>query len=238
MRTIDQEGIDHIKQWEKLRLLAYKPTVNDKWTIGWGHTRTAREGKVITEAKAEDLLREDLDWVERAVNNRVHVYLTQNQYNALCSFVYNIGEQAFITSTLLELLNDEKYNEVPTQLMRWNKQTKPDGSKEEIRGLTRRRASEIALWGRTQAETELAHGAPTAPEGRTKVAILKESKTAKVGTGLALSGSAGLITEVGQFQGIIDSLQGASPYFYGALLIAGCWFVYNRWLDSKKGRAV
>jgi lysozyme len=234
MRTLSSRGRDHIKQWEQLQLYAYLPTQNDRWTIGWGHTHTAVAGMLITVEQAEALLSQDLEWAEREVSNRVKVYLSQNQYDALVSFVFNIGVTQFRTSTLLEVLNDEKYEQVPGQLARWNKQTKQNGNAEEVRGLTRRRAAEAALWGGYEEE-EFAYGSPAPPQGRKGTTILKESKTAKAGFSLAGIGGVNLLAEVGEFQGVMDIMQGASPY---VLVGLGGWFVYNRWLDSKKGKAV
>ena len=91
----------------------------------------------ITEGGAEALLRHDLEWVESTINKNVKVPLNQNQYDALASFIYNVGAGAFRKSTLLRLLNQGDYTGAAGQFQRWNKA----GGK-VLRGLTRRRQAE------------------------------------------------------------------------------------------------
>jgi len=135
------EDIDHIKKWEALRLKAYLPTPNDVPTIGYGHTKTAKMGMVITEKDAERLLREDLDWVEEALEELVEVPLSQPQYDALASFVFNIGRTGFAKSTLLRKLNASDYVGAAEEFPRWNKQ-----KGKVLKGLTRRRADEREMF--------------------------------------------------------------------------------------------
>jgi GH24 family phage-related lysozyme (muramidase) len=134
-------NISLIKKHEGLRLEAYLPTPNDVWTIGYGHTHTTKQGMKITEKQAEALLRKDIAWAEKAVNNLVVVPLTQNQFDALVSFVFNVGEGAFSTSTLLRLLNSGDYNGAANQFLRWNKQ-----KGRVLNGLTKRREEERKLF--------------------------------------------------------------------------------------------
>lgn len=134
-------NIDIIKKHEGLRLEAYLPTPNDVWTIGYGHTHTTKQGMKITAGQAESLLRKDIAWVEKAVNTLVVVPLTQNQFDALSSLVFNIGEGAFSTSTLLRLLNAGDYEGAANQFPRWNKQ-----KGRVLNGLTRRRQEERQLF--------------------------------------------------------------------------------------------
>lgn len=135
------KNIDKIKEHEGLRLQAYLPTPNDVWTIGYGHTSTAKKGMVITEEQAEALLRKDIAWVEEAINTKVVVPLTQNQYDALASLIYNIGAGAFSKSTLLKMLNAGDYKGAADQFLRWDKQ-----KGKTLRGLTRRRQEERELF--------------------------------------------------------------------------------------------
>lgn len=138
--NIGKEGLDLIKQFEGLRLKAYKCPAG-VWTIGYGHTKTAKPDMVITKAEATKLLIKDLAWVEAAVNNHVTVYLNQSQYDALCSFTYNVGASALKKSTLVRLLNAGDYEGAERQFKRWNKA----GGK-TLKGLTRRREAEEALF--------------------------------------------------------------------------------------------
>jgi len=127
-----------IKKWEGLRLEAYKPTANDVWTIGWGHTSGVHEGMSITKGQAQRFFEEDTQWAEDAVNRLVKVVLNQNQFDALVSFVFNIGETNFAKSTLLRKLNAKRYDEAADEFMRWKYQ---DGK--VLKGLVRRRSHEM-----------------------------------------------------------------------------------------------
>lgn len=135
------KNISLIKKHEGLRLEAYLPTPNDVWTIGYGHTHTTKQGQKITEAQAEALLRKDIKWAEEAVNKSVVVPLTQNQFDALVSFVFNVGAGAFGSSTLLRLLNSKDYEGAANQFLRWNKQKGV-----ALKGLTKRREEERKLF--------------------------------------------------------------------------------------------
>ena len=133
-------GIALIKEFEGLRLEAYKCPAG-VWTIGYGTTRNIKEGMRITEFGAEYLLREDLNWVEDTILLSVKVPLTQTQYDALCSFIYNVGGGAFRASTMLRLLNNGDYEGAKGQFARWNKS---DGK--VLAGLVRRREAEAELF--------------------------------------------------------------------------------------------
>lgn len=140
-QPVSIENLEFIKKHEGLRLKAYKPTPRDVWTIGYGHTKTAVKGMMITEKEAEKLFRGDLAWVRKAIATEVTVPLTQPQYDALASFVYNLGATNFRTSTLLRKLNASDYVGAANELPRWNKQ-----KGKVLRGLTKRRAAERVLF--------------------------------------------------------------------------------------------
>ena len=141
-RRVNAAGITLIKEHETLRLTPYL-CPGHVWTIGYGHTRTVRLGMKITADQAEVLLDEDLRLVERAIMRLVQVPLTDNQFAALASFVFNVGIANFEHSTLLKLLNRGWYEQVPAQLSRWNR-----ASGEVLGGLARRRAAEARLWNK------------------------------------------------------------------------------------------
>ena len=140
MKQINQDGLNLIKQWEGLRLEAYLCPAK-VWTIGYGHTATAKKGMSISEAEAVNLLRGDLARFQRCVENAVTVPLNDNQFAALVSFCFNVGEGAFRGSTLLKKLNAGNYDAVSSELARWNKVGKSVSA-----GLTNRRAAEAGLW--------------------------------------------------------------------------------------------
>jgi len=142
--SISKAGIDHIKSYEKLKLVAYLPTKNDVPTIGYGHTKGVKLGSKIDEQQAELFLREDLAWVEACVKKYVKVLMTQSQYDGLCGFVFNLGEANFAKSTMLKYINAGRWVDASKSMMQWNKQRTPQGLV-VLDGLTKRRAKEAAM---------------------------------------------------------------------------------------------
>jgi lysozyme len=142
MRT-SQKGIDLIKSSEGLRLTAYPDpaTGGEPWTIGYGTTRGVKPGMKITTTQAEEYLKTDVGRFEPELAKLVKVPLTQNQWDALMSFVYNLGSANLASSTLLKLLNAGDYTRAADQFPRWNK-----AAGKEMPGLTKRRAAEQALF--------------------------------------------------------------------------------------------
>lgn len=111
---IDNSGIALIQGFEGTKLQAYQD-VKGVWTIGTGTTiypngNYVKRGDVITQAQADQYLQYDLQRFVNSVNSLVKVPLSQNQFNALVSLVYNIGSTAFANSTLLRTLNSGNYN--------------------------------------------------------------------------------------------------------------------------------
>ena len=139
-----EKGLALIKQFEGLELEAYQ-CVAGVWTIGYGHTRTAQPGMRITESEAEELLREDLEVKEEAVRDLITVPLNQNEFDALASFVYNIGAGNFRRSTLRRKLNAGDRAGAADEFLRWNK-ARVNGELMVMRGLARRRAAERELF--------------------------------------------------------------------------------------------
>lgn len=139
-RRISPKGIALIKEFEGCKLTAYRDAVG-VWTIGYGSTGAhVKPGMTITQAEAEKLLLDDLDRFESAVAKYAKV-ATQDQFDALVSFAFNVGPEALRTSTLLRLHNEGQYALAAEQFARWNKA----GGK-VMAGLTRRRAAEAALY--------------------------------------------------------------------------------------------
>lgn len=135
-----QKGIELIKEFEGFRNTAYLCPAH-VWTIGYGSTYGVKRGMKISKEEAEELLKNDIKWAERAVLRNVRVEMTQGIFDALVSFVFNCGESAFRNSTLLKLLNSRKYAEAADQLLRWNK-----AGQKVLEGLTRRRMAERKLF--------------------------------------------------------------------------------------------
>ncbi|REF27770.1 lysozyme [Xenorhabdus cabanillasii] len=120
---ISENGINKIKSYEGLRLKAYPDPATgvEPWTIGYGHTKGVVPGQVITKQQAEVLLREDLNPIYAVLGQCVKVPLTQGQFDALCSLIFNVGIGNFIHSTLLKKLNQGDYQEAAQEFLKWDK---------------------------------------------------------------------------------------------------------------------
>lgn len=139
MKT-SQNGIDLIKQFERCRLEAYKALSTEKYfTIGYGHMGAdVKQGMIISQARAEELLKTDLEKCEKSVTTATAKYsgLNQNQFDALVSFTYNCG-----AGNLAKLVEGRTLAQVAEAIMKYNK---ADGK--ELAGLTRRRKAERELF--------------------------------------------------------------------------------------------
>ena len=138
---ISDRGIRFIEREEGCRLAAYRDT-GGIWTVGVGDTNHAHEGLVITQEQADAFLREDLRTAETAIANLIAVPLTQAQYDALCSFTFNVGGGNLGGSTLRRLLNAGDYAGAANQFGRWVH----DAQGHELQDLADRRARERALF--------------------------------------------------------------------------------------------
>tara|TARA_S200002703_G_scaffold74749_1_gene64464 strand:+ start:1717 stop:2160 length:444 start_codon:yes stop_codon:yes gene_type:complete len=138
--NISQEGLSLIKKFEGCELEAYKCAAG-VWTIGYGSTKGVKQGDTISQEDADKLLLHEMKEYETYVNDMVNVDLTQNQFDALVSWVFNLGPANLAASTLLKVLNTKDYEGVPAQIKRWNKA----GGK-VLQGLIRRREAEALLF--------------------------------------------------------------------------------------------
>lgn len=142
---ISDEGLELIKHFEGCELEAYKCAAG-VWTIGYGHTKDIQEGDKWSQDKADFMLWRELEEeYEQYVHDYVHVPLNQSQFDALVSWTYNLGPANLKASTMLKKLNNGEYEEVPTQMARWNKAT-VNGERTVLEGLTRRRKAEGQLF--------------------------------------------------------------------------------------------
>jgi lysozyme len=139
--NISENGIALVKDSELCRLDSYQDPVG-VWTVGYGHTGPeVKEGLHITQDAAEALLLSDLETVEKCIANSVSVGLTQGQYDALCSFVFNLGCSALRNSTLLRLLNAGDDIGAAEQFKRWD-----HAGGKVLAGLTKRREAEAEMF--------------------------------------------------------------------------------------------
>ncbi|MDD4986087.1 MAG: lysozyme [Dehalococcoidales bacterium] len=140
MRHIIQAGLDLIKGFEGLFLTAYFCAAG-YLTIGWGHLVKKDEPKSITKERAEVYLSQDVQAAERAVLRLIKVPLSDAQFSALVSFVYNLGAGALQRSTLRSKLNRGEYVDASGEFRKW---VWAGGKK--LNGLIRRREAERRMF--------------------------------------------------------------------------------------------
>jgi len=139
MRTSDK-GLELIKKHEGLKLTAYKCPAG-VWTIGYGHTRTAKSGLTIEQRTADELLKQDVRFAEIAVAKELPT-ISQSKFDALVSFVFNVGAGAFQRSTLLKRIKaNQEEHLIRHEFSRWDKA----GGK-VLAGLVRRRQDEANMY--------------------------------------------------------------------------------------------
>ena len=147
---VSNTGLSLIKSFEGLMLNPYLCSAG-KPTIGWGSTyypdgkKVTLQDKEITEEKAFEILEyiANKDFGNN-INKVVKVPLNQNQFDALVSFAYNVGNGNFNSSTLLRKLNSSDYEGAANEFKKWNR----SGGK-ILAGLARRRKAEKELFDRT-----------------------------------------------------------------------------------------
>ena len=137
---ISQEGLSLIKKFEGCELEAYKCAAG-VWTIGYGSTKGVEEGNTITQEEADKLLLDEMEEYEGYINDMVKVDLKQNEFDALVSWVYNLGSSNLSSSTLLQKLNTKEWDDVPNQIKRWN-----EAGGKVLQGLIRSREAEALLF--------------------------------------------------------------------------------------------
>ncbi|MFM9889795.1 MAG: lysozyme [Rickettsiales bacterium] len=138
-------GLSLIRRFEGCSLVPYLCPAH-YWTIGYGHVLTGatpQHHPPITMADAVRLLESDARLAAAAVSRLINVPLSQNQFDALASFTFNLGAAALQRATLRRVVNRGDHAQVPTELMRW-----VWGGGQQLPGLIARRAAEGALYGR------------------------------------------------------------------------------------------
>ena len=141
---VSKQCVNFVKFLEGFAPLEYT-CVSGKRVIGYGHILAPEEVYIcgVSEKKAEDLLKQDLDIIEKAIDSLVHVELKKHQKDALICFAFSIGLRAFKLSSLLKMLNEALYDQIPKQIMRW---IYVDGRVNT--GLMRRRQAESGLFAK------------------------------------------------------------------------------------------
>ncbi len=140
---ISQKGVELIKKYEGCVLKAYKPVATERYyTIGYGHYGSdVKRGMTITQDVAEDLLKKDIAPIEQALNH-LCINFTQNAFDSLVSWIFNLGIGNFNTSTMKKYIVAHKSDvEITDQMVKWhNTNGRP------LLGLKRRRVDEANMW--------------------------------------------------------------------------------------------
>lgn len=137
-------GLNLIKGYEGLRMSAHY-TPNEEWTVGYGHSATARHGMSVTEGDAERLLRQDVQPIEKTIADTVRAPLNQNEHDAIVSLIFNIGEENWKRSTVLRKLNEGDKLAAARAFEMWTR-ARVNGELVQLDGLVRRRAAEKSLF--------------------------------------------------------------------------------------------
>ena len=140
-RRIGQAGLALIKQFEGCRLIAYQCSAG-VWTIGYGHTAGVYKGMKITQAQADAFLKQDIAKFEKYINNPSYVPFTdklnQNQFDALVSFAFNLGQ-----GNVKKLCTGRTINQISSAMQQYCK-----AAGKTLPGLQRRRKAEAALYNK------------------------------------------------------------------------------------------
>lgn len=157
-RTIGQAGLALIKQFEGCRLIAYQCSAG-VWTIGYGHTAGVYKGMKITQAQADAFLKQDVAKFEKYINNLSYVpftaQLNQNQFDALVSFAFNLGQ-----GNVKKMCTGRTINQIPSAMQQYCK-----AAGKTLPGLQRRRKAEAALYNK---KVESCTGATTTTVKKTE----------------------------------------------------------------------
>jgi lysozyme len=141
---VSRAAIELIKRFEGYRPVAAR-LPDGRWTIGYGHTHTARPGAQVSEQDAEALLLYDLISISHGVDEAVYATLTQNQFDALCAFAFNLGLETFRRSAVLRRVNEGASIEAAFAMELWRK-AEFEGETIVVDALVRRRAAEKLLF--------------------------------------------------------------------------------------------
>ena len=236
--SVSEAGVSLVKKFEGLHKVTSEGDVRayrcpaGRWTIGWGHCKGVKSGMRATVEECEKFLQEDLNEAGNVVTRFVNVPLTQQQYDALASFVFNLGSGNFQSSSLLKKLNQGLYDDIPEQIMRWNK-ARVEGELKALKGLTRRRTAEAALFSMD---------APLADEGgdlmaqKPEQSAVKPLKKSKTLAGAGVAGGAGIMTEVAsQLQPLVGYSESIKYIFLAASLAGVALVTYARLKDNQEG---
>ena len=173
--TISDKGLKLIKAFEGFRPVD-RELITGQRIVGYGHRLYSEDAVMMNKNEAETVLRTDLEPFEDMINSEVHAPISQSQFDALCSFSYNIGPKAFLQSDTLRALNNGRPLDAANGLDVWRK-SEIAGKTYVVDALMRRRTAEKALFLRTEHNL---------PAGREDLPPVKDTTIAGLSTEDAL----------------------------------------------------
>lgn len=238
--TINAEGLDLIKDYEGLRLEAYRCPAGI-WTIGYGHTLDVSPGDTITRAQADAYLASDLKGFAASVRKLCKVKPNPNQLAAMTSLAFNIGTGAFQKSTVLKRHNAGDTTAAANAFGMWNKAT-VNGKKVVLPGLVSRRAREAALYLKAAKKTDRTP-MPQAVADEPPPLNNGDMWTKAAGTAIGASGpvtkAAEVAEQVGQVGWAFQSVLELGVWTIAAMAVIGIggYFVWQALKRREEGRA-
>ena len=140
LMKISQKGIDLIKKFEGCKLYAYRDSVG-VLTIGIGHTKNVKAGMAITQQQADAFLKDDIKPIETLLNG-MGINYTQGEFDSLISFIFNLGQGNFKSSTMYKYIVAKKSDlEITDQMVKWH-----NAGGRPLLGLKKRRVAEANMW--------------------------------------------------------------------------------------------
>ena len=140
LMKISQKGIDLIKKFEGCKLFAYRDSVGIA-TIGYGHIKGVKMGMAITQGQAEQFLKDDIAPFERVLNS-MNINFTQGQFDALCSWTFNLGTGNFKSSAMYKCIVARKSDlDITDQMVKWH-----NAGRKPLLGLKKRRTEEANMF--------------------------------------------------------------------------------------------
>jgi lysozyme len=234
-----ESGLNLIKKFEGLHRVQPDGTVSSYrcpagvWTAGWGTTYGVKSGTKWTVEECEERLRKDVQKFEQAVKRKVNVPLSQSQFDSLVSWTYNLGEGNLSSSTLLKKLNKGLYEDIPSEMMKWNK-ARVSGVLQPLAGLTRRRAAEASVFSMDASIPSDDNGAAM-PQKVTSAAPKKLIKS-KTMAGVGVAGTATMLGELApQLQALVPYAASMKTIFLIVAVGGIALAAYARMKDHKEG---
>lgn len=148
--AISETGLKLIKAFEGYRPVD-RELISGQRIVGYGHRLYSEDAVIMNKREAQETLLSDLEPFEEMINSEVHAPITQSQFDALCSFAFNIGPKAFLQSDTLRALNNGRPLDAANGLDIWRK-SEIDGKTYVVDALMRRRTAEKALFLRTERD--------------------------------------------------------------------------------------